>query len=427
MLHIYMHNYRGFQRTLVPIKTCSFLVGENSTGKSSFLYLLQVITKPGFWFHPRFSSRHDDCIGTYADIVSAGAKDKSSFDVGIVNTKRLRSGRIELDFAVHRFVDDRGSPRLSWHVQAHDGKKTQLAFGAKKTEYAIADHSATFDSEEAAIEFFLSQTSVFGNLTGPSKPLPKSILPNPPLALAVSILRTIEAGEKPKGNEFKAEIPIAMDMTWIAPIRTKPQRIYGGVSRSYSAEGEHAPFLLKTHLKSQQFAEKLAAFGDASGLFETVITHTFGKGVGNPFEVLVRLRGVDLNINNVGYGVSQALPLIVEFLAQAKRGRFAVQQPEVHLHPKAQAALGSLLLELSCERKHSFLVETHSDYLIDRFRADMAKVKTPPDSQVLFFSRCDHGNCVTPLPISPTGRYPENQPRDFRDFFLQEEMRLFAL
>lgn len=427
MLYIYMHNYRGFRSTLVPIKTCSFLVGENSTGKSSFLYLLQLISKPNFWFYPRFSSQDDDSIGSYLDIVSAGAKDKSSFDVGIVNTKRLKSGRVELDFAVHRLADEQGSPILSWHVQAHDGKKTQLAFGARKTEYTILEYPATFDSEEVAIDYFLKEADTFGDLTGTAKPLPKSIPPNPPLALAVSILRTIEAGEKPKSNEFKAEIPIAMNVTWIAPIRTKPQRIYGGVSRSYSSEGEHSPFVLKTHLKSQQFAEKLTAFGDASGLFETIVTHTFGKGASNPFEVLVRLRGVDLNINNVGYGVSQALPLVVEFLAQEKGGQFAVQQPEVHLHPKAQAALGSLLLDLSCERKHSFLVETHSDYLIDRFRSDMAKTKSPPESQVLFFSRSADGNCVTPLPISPSGRYPDEQPREFRNFFLQEEMRLLAL
>lgn len=422
-----MHNYRGFQNTLVPIKGCSFLVGENSTGKSSFLFLLNLIRKPTFWFSPRFSDDDSDAILSFADIVSANAEDKSYFDVGIVNTRTAKSGRIELDCAVHRFADEKGTPKLSWHTQSHNGETVQLRFSPKNTEYSLTKTPKTYDTETAALDDFTREASNFGNLDGITKSLPKKIPSNPPLAIALSILRTIEAGEKPKGNEFKAEIPLSMGMTWIAPIRTKPQRIYGGISRTYSSEGEHSPFVLKTSLKSQKFAEKLAAFGDASGLFETVITHTFGKGANNPFEVLVRLRGTNLNINNVGYGVSQALPLVIEFLAQAKDGRFAVQQPEVHLHPRAQAALGSLLLQLAAERNHSFLVETHSDYLIDRFRLEMANVGSPPESQVLFFSRTDKGNCVTPILISRSGRYPDDQPKEFRNFFLQEEMRLLAL
>lgn len=422
-----MHNYRGFRNALVPIKTCSFLVGENSTGKSSFLHLLNLIGKPTFWFSPRFSDDDSDAIWGFLDIVSANADDKSHFDVGVVNTQTTKSGRVELDFAVHRFTDEKGTPKLTWHAQTHDGETIQINFGTKKTEYSLTNIPKTYETEMSALDEFIKEASNFGNFSGAIKALPKNIPPNPPLVLAISILRTIEAGEKPKGNEFKAEIPLAMGMTWIAPIRTKPQRIYGGFSRSYSSEGEHSPFVLKTSLKSQKFVDKLTEFGNASGLFETVVTHTFGKGPNNPFEVLVRLRGTDLNINNVGYGVSQALPLVIEFLAQAKNGRFAVQQPEVHLHPKAQAALGSLLLQLSSERSHSFLVETHSDYLIDRFRLEMASVSSPPESQVLFFSRTDEGNQVTPLRISRSGKYPDDQPREFRNFFLQEEMRLLAL
>ena len=157
----------------------------------------------------------------------------------------------------------------------------------------------------------------------------------------MSILSTIESGEKPTDNSFKFEIAMGMHLTWIAPIRTKPRRIYDGLSREYSPEGEHSPFILKQRLKSKHFAERLAEFGSASGLFEAVTTHTFGKGSRNPFEVLIRFKGAELNVENVGYGVSQALPLVVEFLSREQARRFAVQQPEVHLHPRAQAALAA--------------------------------------------------------------------------------------
>ena len=48
-----------------------------------------------------------------------------------------------------------------------------------------------------------------------------------------------------------------------------------------------------------------------------------------------------------------------------------MQQPEVHLHPRAQAQLGSFLGYLAIKQKKQFLVETHSDYLVDRVRIDV--------------------------------------------------------
>ena len=156
-------------------------------------------------------------------------------------------------------------------------------------------------------------------------------------------------------------------------------------------------------------------------------THTFGKGIRNPFEVMIKLSGQSFNIENVGYGVSQVLPLVVEFLSRKEGRRFAVQQPEVHLHPRAQAALGSLLFFLAMERKHVFLVETHSDYLIDRYRLEMRSASKSPDSQVLFFSRTESGNQISTIRIDDKGHFPIDQPSAFRDFFVREEMRLLAL
>lgn len=160
----------------------------------------------------------------------------------------------------------------------------------------------------------------------------------------------------------------------------------------------------------------------------SVTAHSFGKGNQTPFELLVKFSGAELNIKNVGYGVSPKgfLPLIVEFLTEERRKTFAIQQPEVHLHPKAQAALGGLLFEISKEQGSSFYIETHSDYLIDRYRLSMRKNKNPPDSQILFFTRTINGNKACIIPIENNGSY-KDQPKDFRDFFIKEEMRLLGM
>jgi predicted ATPase len=125
--------------------------------------------------------------------------------------------------------------------------------------------------------------------------------------------------------------------------------------------------------------------------------------------------------------VSQALPVLVELLDRKHGSWFAIQQPEVHLHPRAQAALGDVFFEMATSEHKRLLVETHSDFTIDRFRINYRKSKDrKPESQILFFERRDKHNTVTALPIDDTGELPEDQPSSYRDFFVGEELRLLG-
>ena len=93
-----------------------------------------------------------------------------------------------------------------------------------------------------------------------------------------------------------------------------------------------------------------------------------------------------------------------------------IQQPEVHLHPKAQAALGEFIYNIHIFEKKKFLIETHSEYLINRFRIISSKNKEKNiDSQVIFFERTDKGNKIHVIEIH-NGQYSENQPKSFSDF-----------
>src|SRR5881396_1662040 len=77
---------------------------------------------------------------------------------------------------------------------------------------------------------------------------------------------------------------------------------------------------------------------------------------------------VRFNLVDVGYGVSQALPILVDTLQRPAADEvFLLQQPEVHLHPRAQAELGSFFVS-QAGKKRRFVIETHSDYLVDRVR-----------------------------------------------------------
>lgn len=432
MRYIFMDNFRGFSQTLLPLKRVTFLVGENSTGKSSFLKLLYMLSRPQFWFSPQHAFQDDAELGSFDDIVSAWAKDKSFFRIGVLSSRHDRKkDTFSCEFTLHTFENRDGIPYVSRYIQCTEGHLTRLLFSEKTTCYKTATTPSSFKSAEDVTRFFLEIAQSDLHITDGFKDFPKNIPPNPPLPVAVSILRSIEKGIPIKGNEYEAEIPFSMDLTWIAPIRTKPQRFYDGTKRAFSPEGDHTPFLLKRSLrlrsKSASFAAGLKAFGEASGLFETVSSHSFGSSQQAPFEILVRFAGAALNINNVGYGVSQVLPLIVEFLSREKNRTFAVQQPEVHLHPRAQAALGDLVFQLAEEKGHWFILETHSEYLIDRFRLQMHNSEAPPQAQAIFFQRAACGNHATVIPISAQGTYPHDQPSEFRSFFIKEELKLLEV
>jgi predicted ATPase len=107
---------------------------------------------------------------------------------------------------------------------------------------------------------------------------------------------------------------------------------------------------------------------------------------------------------------------------------FLLQQPEVHLHPKAQAALGSLFCSIASQRRQ-LIVETHSDYIIDRVRMDIRDKKSdlkPEDVSLLFFEPGELEVKIHSLRFDETGNVLDT-PEGYRDFFMTEVRRSIGL
>ena len=127
-----------------------------------------------------------------------------------------------------------------------------------------------------------------------------------------------------------------------APVRTQPYRTYTPSELVASAEGSHVPLeLAKLKLRSptQWLAVKdaLVSFGQSSGLFTDIDVKQFGRSDIDPFQILIRVDGPAMNLVDVGYGISQALPIVYQIQNPSVHSTFLLQQPEVHLHPRAQA------------------------------------------------------------------------------------------
>ncbi|HZR64680.1 MAG TPA: AAA family ATPase [Terriglobales bacterium] len=442
MKYLYIDNFRGFAETRIPILDVNFLVGQNSTGKTSVLGLLKLMSTPRFFFSQAFG---DDqfSFGNFSDMVSIHSADQSYFRIGLVwDQQAKRKTDTSANGFLMTFVEHQGLPRLA----------TYTFFGGKGDTVSLrfSGNRVLYKSEKGNIPpVFTAKDMVFGLLPswieehkGDNGDYNKLETPRGfpegriPLLLAMSLVSEVsEKSRIENKNSFEVhlpDVPFSPEIAWVAPIRTKPKRTYDELMLQFSPEGSHTPYLIRRMLHTKtaaaKFREIVERVGVASGLFEGVRIRSFGRGATAPFEVDIVLDGKALNLSTVGYGVSQSLPVLVEVLARHKGSWFAIQQPEVHLHPRAQAALGDLFFEMAVTEQKYFLIETHSDFTIDRFRMNYrTKRSSKPDSQVLYFERVNKQNTVSPLPIGSSGELSANQPEGYRNFFIKEELRLLEI
>lgn len=120
--------------------------------------------------------------------------------------------------------------------------------------------------------------------------------------------------------------------------------------------------------------------------------------------------------SHVGFGLTYSLPIIVACLAAPSGSLLMLENPEAHLHPRGQLALG-LLLALSANDGVQIVVETHSDHLLNGIRiAAKQKDIEAKDVSTLFFTR-DIGTGVTNIEMPmllDNGRF-NNWPIGFFD------------
>jgi predicted ATPase len=165
-------------------------------------------------------------------------------------------------------------------------------------------------------------------------------------------------------------------------------------------------------------------FGAESGMFQELAIKYLGEGPSSPFQIEIVMHGSSTNLIDVGYGVGQVLPVVIDSEVQAQGNILLMQQPEVHLHPRAQAALGSLFARLAATGDRAFVVETHSDYLLDRVRQEVANGVIAPDRvAVLFFDKPALETTIHLIELDELGNLVD-PPQGYRDFFLEEELNL---
>ena len=184
----------------------------------------------------------------------------------------------------------------------------------------------------------------------------------------------------------------------------------------------------KVVVKSAPLKEAVTEWLSYLGVAESVSTQDHGK-IGHSLQVATSSGQKAHDLTNLGVGVSQVLPIVVMALIAPTGSLLIFEQPELHLHPRVQARLGDFFLSLAFHPKQC-IVETHSEYLVDRLRRRIAEAPGEKIEDLLAFhfveqDELGQSTCER-VEINEYGAI-KNWPKDFFDQSSEEaEGILFA-
>ncbi|HOY68951.1 MAG TPA: DUF3696 domain-containing protein [Candidatus Ozemobacteraceae bacterium] len=219
---------------------------------------------------------------------------------------------------------------------------------------------------------------------------------------------------------------------YVGPLRETPKRLYmwsGEVPDHVGTKGDRAieailaagdrRFNLKEKSRSRQLAELVAAWLKKIGMIRDFRVKPLGDGR-KEYEVLVRTgpKMAEVKLTDVGFGVSQLLPVLVESFFVPPRSIMIFEQPEIHLHPRVQAEMADLFIEAVKMREDGkprdcqFIIESHSEHFLRRLQRRIAEEELTADQAALYFVHTEDGAArLEPLDVDPYGNirnWPEN-------------------
>lgn len=344
-----LHTFKCFKELLLPLAPLTLLSGGNASGKSTVLQSL-VLLHQTMREHEYANALHLNgnalSLGSVQDVVDS------------VNSRNSMRISIEYD----------NTSLFSWHFA---GNREDLIMGIK--------------------EFHYNNKYVTGDFY-------KSLIPN---------IR-IEESQTPQKTISRSLVSLRkslLDLTYISAERVGPREIYPLVvpefKPSVGPTGEYTASVLY-QLRDHNVNRKLL-IGTANNVFRQVeqrMQQFFPDSsisidrVANFNYVTLGLRtSPDTNYhrpNNVGFGLTQVLPIIVATLTAKQGDLLLIENPEVHLHPAGQALMGRYLAEVASSGVQ-IILETHSDHILNGMRrAVKSGTISSTDVKLYFFNSRYH-------------------------------------
>lgn len=405
---LHIKNFKAWRDTgPVRLAPLTVIFGANSAGKSSLGHLLLALKQTGLSTDRKRALQLGDDntfidLGTFSEcIYNHNLEQSLEFDLAWdlpekLEVKDTMSGRryagTELKLSVEIKADSRGQPsvhRLSQTLLSDD--KNVLSVDYRQNE------KGKWDIDSRDYNFVRNQGRAWA-LEAPDKFYRISDQSRARFQNADFLL------------DFALQTEAALNsISYLGPLRDHPKRIYswsGETPESVGQRGEVsiAAILAATAQNRQlnrgpkqrqfRFDEFIARWLKDLGIIDSFVVKAVAEGR-KEYEVLLKTHATscEVKITDVGFGVSQVLPALVQAFYCPPNSTVWMEQPEIHLHPQVQAELADVFIAATQAREQGkprnvqLIIESHSEHFLNRLQRRVAEGQVTPDDVAVYFCR----------------------------------------
>lgn len=178
------------------------------------------------------------------------------------------------------------------------------------------------------------------------------------------------------------------EFNFISSFRLSPERTYYQKTKAALKVDKYGDNTIDQILQWEHAkSKKLLALKKALRNLELAHELKTQKYSGGRFDIRITPKDSELpsSLCDVGFGVSQFLPILVADLQLSSGSTLVVSQPEIHLHPSVQANLADYFYDQTLKNEKRYILETHSEYLINRFRLLISKGKLKEEDVSVYY------------------------------------------
>jgi predicted ATPase len=387
---IALKNFKCFKEVAVDFSKITLLTGENSSGKSSLIYgilaPLQSVSSNNHSF-PLYLSFN----GNY---VNMGGFEEVSFNHNLKNHLGISlSFSFDCKFNTSWYFDNTSkSPTLSFLevgdapllVEIRQEEDSSYIVNIEQEDFSIQSIDDLHLNTENSYNYSFEEIS--------------------------EIL-----------SEF------LYDFNFISSFRLQPERTYYQSISSNKIDqlgrGYIDQILDWTDKQAEEISELVTILKDLEMVYD-IKPHRLSGG---RFEIKVKVKSKSKwdSLADVGFGISQFLPIIVADLQLSDESTLIMSQPEIHLHPSVQANLGNYLVKQVKEKEKSYIVETHSEYLLNRMRLLIVQGEIEPEDVAVYYfeNSIKNGSVAHRIEFTKQGQIL-NAPKGFFETYMIDTMHI---
>lgn len=409
-------NFKCWKKLEIELAPITLLFGANSSGKTSVLQSLLMLKQtargvdPGQ--HIDFGGGNRDYVdlGSYRDVVSEHNENKRigmqlSWNTNTTiffisdklekNERRLKSIAYDVSWGIdeHIYIF-----KLRYDVESVESPSEWVEVRRADTDnYFLTSSFAETNDEPEKVDapkkcYVLPWTASFG----------------PGKEHFVSLVNV--------SGEFERIIDRIHP---IGPLRRQPERYYsrtGGKPETIEPDGANTiQALIASAREGRYLLDHTTRILQDMDLVEAFDVKPIDENQ-RLYEATATVGGVSSSLVDVGFGVSQVLPVVALLFSAPPGSIVLLEQPELHLHPNAQSQLADLLLHVAETRNLQLIVESHSEHVLRRLQARIAegqsKFANPNNIKMYFCEPGEGGSTISEVELDRFGQIA-NWPEKF--------------